>query len=123
MNGQARISIVDDDPSVTRALSRLCRSAGYRVLAFDSAEAFLDADGPGQSDCLILDLHLPGLSGLDLQARLADAQQRVPVVMITAFDSEQARQQALDAGARAFLNKPVQTDRLLEVIEDAVGTG
>ena len=120
MSDGTRISIVDDDPSVARALTRLFRSAGYSVLAFDSAEAFLDADGPQQTDCLILDVHLPGLSGPELQTQLVDTERSVPTVFITAFDSERVREEALESGARAFLQKPVDSARLLEVIQDVL---
>ena len=116
----ALISIVDDDPSVVRALSRLCRSAGYAVHAFESAEAFLEADAGRDSDCLILDVHLPGLSGPELQLRLIEEHCGVPIVFITAFEDEATRGRALESGARAFLQKPLDTEVLLEAIQEAL---
>ena len=115
-----RISIVDDDPSVGRALARMFRTAGYTVTAFGSAEAFLEARGPGSTDCLILDVHLPGLSGLDLQSKLQELESRIPIIFITAFNSEQARAAALRAGARAFLRKPLDTEHLLELLREVL---
>ena len=114
-----KISIVEDDPSVVRALSRLCRSAGYEVAAFGSAEDFL-AEPDGGDDCLLLDVQLPGLSGLELQARLRAAGRMTPVIVMTAFDREETRREALDGGARAFLQKPLDTDALLEVLRKTV---
>ena len=111
---------MDDDNSVVRALARLCRSAGYSVLAFASAESFLDAGGPAKTDCLILDVDLPGLSGPELQTKLSKAEERVPIVFITAFEDERTRDAALESGARAFLHKPLDSDRLLEVLEDVL---
>lgn len=115
-----RISILDDDVSVNRALARLCRLAGYEVQCFDSSEAFLAADGSGSTDCLILDVHLPGLSGLELQTRLIGAGRRVPIIFITAFESALAREQALAAGAVAFLHKPLDSDHLLDLIHQVL---
>ena len=114
-----KISIVEDDPSVVRALSRLCRSAGYEVSAYGSAEAFLE-ESPGDDDCLLLDVQLPGLSGLELQARLRADGCTTPVVVMTAFDREETRREALDGGARAFLPKPVATDTLLAVLRETM---
>jgi len=115
-----RISIVDDDPSVVRALERLCRSAGYQVKSYESAEDFLAAEESEATDCLILDVHLPGLDGFELQAHLLKTERPVPIIFITAFDGEDSRAKAIEAGARAFLRKPLDTDHLLDVIQDAL---
>ena len=114
----SRISIVDDDPSVARALARLCRSAGYRVHPYESAEAFLDGGGVEESDCLILDVHLPGSSGLELLARLSAEGWNVPTLFITAFDGEPERARALALGARAFLPKPLDSAELLDLLAE-----
>ncbi|WP_372720075.1 response regulator transcription factor [Novipirellula sp.] len=116
MDEPLRISIVDDDASVRRALDRLCRSAGYIVLAYESAEAFLEfAVDP--IDCLILDVHLPGLSGLQLQQHLHDLGKHIPIVFVTAFEDDSTRRQAIAMGALAFLQKPLDNEQLLDVIE------
>ena len=114
------ITVVDDDPSVRKALSRLIRAAGYDVAAYETAEQFLAAGPDSDSDCLILDVHLPGVSGLDLQAQLGEANRKCPVVFITAFDDKKARSHALAQGAVDFLYKPLDSERLLEVIDKAV---
>lgn len=114
------ISVVDDDLSVRKALGRLIAFAGYTVAAFDSAEAFLEAGAAETSVCVILDVHLPGRSGLDLQAELVALRARCPVVFITAFDDEAARSRALQAGAVEFLLKPLDTEHLLHVIKSAL---
>lgn len=111
-----RISIVDDDPSVRRALNRLFRSAGYIVTAYDSAEAFLEAAVVDETDFLILDVHLPGRSGLQLQLELQTSNDRLPVIFITAFDEEPTRIKAMESGAVEFLRKPIDSERLLDLI-------
>ena len=111
------IYVVDDDASVRRALSRLLKSAGFQVETFISAQDFLDSgqtEGPG---LLVLDVRLPGLSGLALQKVLAASVSRLPIIFITAFDNDQERAQGLSAGALAYLRKPFQEHQLLEAIE------
>ncbi len=114
------ITVVDDDPSVRKALSRLIKAAGYEFSAYESAEQFLAADPATDSECLILDVHLPGVSGLDLQTQLSEADRKCPIVFITAFDDKMARSQALANGAIDFLYKPLDSERLLEVINAVV---
>jgi FixJ family two-component response regulator len=114
------VSIVDDDPSVRKALGRLCKSAGYCVNLFDSSESFLEADVSDTTNCLILDVHLPGKSGLELQSELVANDKHCPIIFITAYDDESGRVKALADGAIDFLGKPLDVDRLLEVIEDAL---
>ncbi len=120
MDETPRISIVDDDVSIRRALGRLCKSAGYSVDAYESAEAFLNSSNSDRTNCLILDLHLPGRSGLELQNDLSVANWRVPIVFMTADEDEQVRATALAAGAVDFLRKPLDCDRLLDVIHSAL---
>ena len=120
MDDTPSITIVDDDPSVRKALGRLCRSAGYSVKLFDSSESFLDSRVLDGTDFLILDVHLPGKSGLELQAELSDIEPHCPIVFITAFDDETSRQQAIEQGAVDFLSKPLDVDRLLDLIEKAL---
>lgn len=115
------ITIVEDDTLVLRSLVRLIRTAGYRVLAFESAEEFLESTKAGEVACAILDLQLPGMSGLELQARLTAANCQVPIVFVTAHDEPEMRAQALRNGAIAFFGKPLKDDDLLEAIDSAVG--
>lgn len=114
------ITIVDDDPSVRKALGRLCRSHGYRVQLFESSECFLASDSDSCQNLLILDVHLPGKSGLELQAELVARDCACPILFITAFDNEKARQQAIDAGAIGFLGKPLDSAHVLQLIEQAL---
>ena len=114
------VTVVDDDPSVRKALGRLCKSSGYSVNLYDSSESFLDADVADKTDCLILDVHLPGMSGLELQAELVSADKHCPIVFITAFEDDRARREALEDGAIDFLGKPLDTDHLLQLIEQAL---
>lgn len=114
------ITVVDDDPSVRKALSRMIHAAGYSAETYESAEAFTASGAAAKSDCVILDVHLPGKSGLELQLELAKAAPTRPIIFITAFDNDQARSQALEAGAVEFLRKPLDSQRLLEAIESAL---
>jgi FixJ family two-component response regulator len=110
------VSIVDDDPSARSVLSRLFRSVGYVVRVFPDSESFQEADVVGETDCLILDVHLPGMSGLQLQQELISSNKCCPIVFISAFADEQARTQALEYGAIEFLGKPLDFEQLLTTI-------
>jgi FixJ family two-component response regulator len=114
------VFIVDDDSSVRKSLARLVRAAGFDVETFASAREFLTRpryDGPS---CLVLDVRMPGLSGLDLQETLATAGQRVSIVFITGFLDVRARVKAMKGGAIDFLTKPVNDQDLLDAIERGV---
>jgi FixJ family two-component response regulator len=116
----AIVFVVDDDVSVREALESLIRSAGLRVETFRSAQEFLDrprADLPG---CLVLDVRLPGLSGLDLQKRMAEANLQIPIIFITGHGNVPAAVQAMKAGALEFLTKPFTDRDLLDAIEQAI---
>lgn len=113
------VCVVDDDASVLRGVARLLRSAGFVVGTFSSAEDFLDARGWVNRDCLVVDIHMPGLSGLALQERLAAAGIAVPIVLITAHDDPTTRQRARQAGA-AYLTKPFDDKTLLDAIRGAI---
>jgi FixJ family two-component response regulator len=117
------IAIVDDDPSLRRSLRNLLGSVGFRVAAFASAEEFLRSVAGETIGCLVLDLRLDGMSGLELLKHLADTGPRIPVVILTAHGDEQARERALQAGARAFLRKPVHGDVLLDAVRQALRRG
>jgi FixJ family two-component response regulator len=113
------VSIIDDDDSVRRALSRLIRSAGLPVETFASAEEFLQAAGRAAPRCLILDVRLPGLSGLELYERLSAEGKSAPVVFISAYADDPMRELAQRAGALAFLEKPFEDRQLLEAVARA----
>ena len=110
------ISIVDDDPSIRDATRGLLRSEGYQVATFPSAELFLRSGALEDTACLILDVGLPGMDGLELQRRLRSAQASVPVVFVTAHDDGANRRQALEGGAVEFLCKPFGADALVEAV-------
>lgn len=110
------ICIIEDDESVRRALGRLIRSVGFGVEAFATAEEFLQSFAQTLPYCLILDVNLPGLSGLELQRRLRAEGRSVPVVVITAYADEKVREQALQDSAIAFLQKPFEELSLLQAV-------
>jgi FixJ family two-component response regulator len=116
------ISIVDDDPLMREGLISLLRSAGFATQAFASAEEFLSLAHRDNIACLILDVGLPGISGLELQSQLTAtvSNHRTPVVFMTARDDEATRQRALKGGAVDFLRKPVRRDALLNAVHLAL---
>ncbi len=114
------IVLIDDDESVRRALRRSLRSVGRNVEAFATAEEFLQAGTPTLPDCLVLDVHLPGLSGLELQQRFKAEGRSIPIVFITAYEDEQTRELALQEGAIAFLQKPFEEQALLAAVARAL---
>ena len=114
------LSIVDDDQSVRESLPDLLREFGFAARAFSSAEEFLSSDSVGQTKCLILDVAMPGMTGLDLQKELRRRGQEIPVIFITAQKDDAIRQQALKQGAVNFLYKPFSDTALLEALNAAV---
>lgn len=114
------VFIVDDDPSVRKSLARLVRAAGYEVEAFVSAREFLARPQCDRPCCLVLDVRMPGLTGLELQETLATAGQGVSIVFVTAYRDVQASVNAMKGGAIDFLTKPVNDQDLLDAIERAV---
>ena len=116
------VSIVDDDPSVRRSLRNLLGSAGFRAEAFPSAEAFLASVHRQHTACIVLDVRMPGMSGLDLLRYLADTRARIPVIMLTAHAHEDTRQRTLQAGAAAFFKKPFDSAELVEAVRAALST-
>jgi FixJ family two-component response regulator len=119
----ALIAVVDDEDPVRRALKRLFCSAGLNVETFASGAAFLNSLAQSVPDCVVLDLHMARLNGFEVQARLAHAGIRVPVVVITGHDTPESRQRVLDAGASAYLRKPVDDQALLDAVTAAIGGG
>jgi len=118
-----RVYVVDDDESVRRALQRLLRSAGYHAVTFESAEDFIDSTPGGGEGCLILDIRLPGMTGLDLQEKLSASGAKYAVIIMTAHDNPQWRQRAKKAGAVAYLRKPFDEQSLLDAIQLACHEG
>jgi FixJ family two-component response regulator len=111
------VAIVDDDASVRQSTGRLIRSFGYRAEAFGSGEEFLNSPSASETACLVLDVRMPGMDGLDLQGHLAGRDARIPIVFITGRASEDEERRARSAGAVAFLRKPVSKATLLEVLQ------
>ena len=114
------IYIVDDDASVRRAMKRLIRSAGMEVRTFASAQEFLDFEYTNQNACMIVDIKLQGMSGLELQKELRARGSDLPVVFITGFDSPETREQAKKAGAAGYFRKPLDDQALLDTIQWAL---
>ncbi|HEV3065590.1 MAG TPA: response regulator [Chthoniobacterales bacterium] len=116
----ALISIVDDDESVRDALWGFLRSVGFTVNVFASAEEFLNSDQLSKADCLILDVRMSGMSGIELHRQLVSSYCKIPVIFITAYEDEGMRTQALSGGAGAFLIKPFSEEALLNAIHAAL---
>ncbi len=114
------VYVVDDDTSIREALSSLIESAGLRVQTFASAQEFLQLKRPNTPACLVLDVRLPGLSGLELQRKLSPARTRIPIIFITGHGDIPMSVQAMKAGAVEFLPKPFRDDQLLEAIQQAI---
>ena len=118
---QPTVFIVDDDISVRQALKNLFRSVGLRVEAFSTAQEFLSSQLPDGPNCLVLDIRLPGLSGLDMQRILAEKNNGIPIVFITAHGDIPMSVQAMKAGAVEFLTKPFRDQELLDAVQEAIG--
>ena len=114
------ISVVDDDESIRRTTTFLIESFGFRAAAFESAENFLKSGQLHDTSCLIVDVQMPGMNGLELQSELAAAGYDIPIIFITAYDNKVSRQQAMQAGAVAFLGKPFSDEELLQTIRSAL---
>jgi FixJ family two-component response regulator len=116
------IAIVDDDESFLQATISFVRSLGYLAAAFPSADAFLNSNAVENTDCLITDLQMPGMSGIELQNYLLAQGNRVPVIFVTAFPETEARGDALRAGAVGFLGKPFGDENLISCLNKALAT-
>lgn len=114
------LAVVDDDADVRTALTRLVSSAGFAVETFATGAEFLHSIEDHEPDCLVLDLHMPDMSGFDVQSALALDHAALPVVVITGHDMPESRQRALRLGARAYLCKPVDDEALLAAIGTAI---
>jgi FixJ family two-component response regulator len=120
MPGVPLIAIVDDDDSLRNSLENLIRSFGFRAQGFPSAEAFLGWRQAPDTACLILDVRMPGMNGLDLQRQMTRGNWRVPIVFITSHADSRAEARALEDGAVAFLYKPCREEDLLDAIDAAL---
>jgi FixJ family two-component response regulator len=117
---QSIVMIVDDDDSIRKAVRRLMKSFGFAVETFASAEEFLGSDRLQKTSCLILDVHMPGMNGLELQERIVASPFAVPIIFITAFNDDATQAQALKAGAIGYLIKPFADEELLNCIHAAL---
>lgn len=114
------ISIVDDDRSMVESIVSLIQSVGYKAKGFYSADDFLKSNQLIKTSCLILDAYMPEIGGLELQRRLAATTHRIPIIFITAYDSDDLRTRALEAGAAGFLYKPFSEESLLQAVRSAL---
>ena len=117
------VHVVDDDASWRKSVARLLGAAGYRVNQYESAERFLEADDVEPPGCILLDLRMPGLNGLQLQQRLAEMRHVLPIVFLSGHGDIPSSVLAMKAGAQDFLTKPVATDVLLKAVEQAIARG
>jgi FixJ family two-component response regulator len=117
VNNKSTICIVDDDDDVRESISSFFRSVGLRVEGFGAAETFLQSPALSRADCLITDLHMPGMDGLGLHRELRRRGVEIPVIVMTAYSTPEARAEAKDLGAAAFVDKPVDPEILLNDVE------
>jgi FixJ family two-component response regulator len=120
--GKTVIAIVDDDRSVREALTSLVRSLGYRTMAFECAEDLLKSRRRRSVSCVIADVQMPGMTGIELHNRLVASGEPIPTILITAFPDERARERALQAGVIGYLTKPFSEDELLACIGSHLGS-
>ena len=114
------VAVVDDDPSMLKAAADLLDARGFSVSLFTSAEEFLDSGEAEHVDCLLLDIHLGGLSGIELRQRLSALHPTLPVIFMTALDDDIVRQQALGVGCVACLRKPFPARQLIDALDRAI---
>ena len=119
----AVISIIDDDEAARSAVAALVRASGYQAMAYDSAESFLASSALARSSCIITDLQMPGLTGIELKQRLNAAACHTPVIMITARVEERLHAQARESGAFGFLRKPFKASALMDCVRRALSHG
>lgn len=122
MRSGSLISIVDDDETMREATKGLLRSLGYRAATFASAEEFMRSDSLDDTSCLIADVKMPGLSGVELQHWLINRGSRMPTIFVTAFPEEKTRERAMTAGAVGYLSKPFSEESLLKCLDSAFGS-
>ena len=120
MTKRALVAIVDDDESLRVAMASLMRSFGFAASGFASAEEFLQSPEIGETSCLISDVQMPGISGLELQSRMASENRRTPIIFITAFPDPRIQERALAGGAICFLTKPFDGQTLINCVDRAL---
>ena len=121
MSAQRKVvALVEDDPSLLTGLGRLLSTQGFETERFNSAEAFLDGAGASKAACLVLDIHLDGMSGIELRRRLAATGSKIPVIFMTAFDDELTQRAAVEAGCIAYLRKPFLARLLMAALAVAI---
>ena len=118
--GGNEVAVVDDDESIRDSTKTLLRSAGYGVSTFASAEQFLNSGAVAETKCLILDIRMPGMDGLQLQHRLNDSGAGIPIIFLTAHDDAKSRRRAIDGGALDFLSKPFEANTLVAAVQTAL---
>jgi FixJ family two-component response regulator len=114
------VAVVEDNPSMLRSIQRLLNAEGYSVEAFSSAEAFLKGEHGSRAACIVLDIHLPGVSGLELRRRLTASGSRLPIIFITAISDEALKSAAIQLGCVAYLHKPFAPEALVAAVANAV---
>ncbi|MDE0391303.1 MAG: response regulator [Rhodospirillales bacterium] len=119
----AQVIVVDDDEAVCEALAALLKSAGFRTTTFKSGAAFLDSVTDSDAACVVLDIKMPGIDGLEVQRQLAQRELTIPVIVVTAYGDVTVAVRAMRAGAIDFIEKPVARDRLIESVERAIEAG
>ena len=117
------ISVVDDDESVRDSTRTLLRSAGYKVATFKSGELFLNSGTLSETECLILDMRMPEMDGLEVQRRMSIADAGMPIIFVTAHDDKRSRQRAIDGGASDFFQKPFAATEFLAAVRTALRKG
>jgi FixJ family two-component response regulator len=120
LSKECLVSVIDDDTSLLAAIVGLVRSLGYKVSGHESAEAFLASADPGRSSCVITDIQMPGMSGIDLKVELTSRHNTVPVIMITARTEEALLERARQSGAYCLLTKPFRHDAFITCLENAL---
>ena len=116
------IAVVDDDESFRKAITGFIRSLGYSAATFASAEAFLEANSVTRVDCLITDVQMEGMTGIELQGQLIAQGEQLPIIFVTAFPQMKTREEALARGAIGFLNKPFTDENLVSCLNAALTT-
>jgi FixJ family two-component response regulator len=113
------VAIVDDEPSILRGLKRLLDARGFATAVFHSGEEFLQSDGAGRATCVVLDIHLDGISGIETRRALSASGSRIPVIFMTALDTATVRREAMATGCAAYLRKPFSGHELIDAIQNA----
>ncbi|MGX5800702.1 response regulator transcription factor [Bradyrhizobium sp. Arg314] len=113
------VAVIDDDPSVLKGIQRLLSAKGFASEVFASAEAFLSSSAPERATCLVLDIQLGAMNGFELQRQLSDSGSKIPIIFMTAFDTEATHALAMEAGCSAYLHKPFAARLLFEAIHNA----